>query len=116
MQEKDLNLENKAIITMAQFKEYEELKENVGKIKIEIGDFYVNYHNRPRFSKFLSLDTENIPNEILGILKPKIDEINKYQISNTELNIERDKAIEMNTSLENVLKSIQSKWWYKLFN
>lgn len=117
MQEKDLNLENKAIITMAQFKEYEELKENVGKIKIEIGRLIVNYSRwTPNYSTYLSLETDNIPNEILEVLKTNIDDFNKLSILKTELDVELEKERSENRALINILTDIKSKWWYKLFN
>ena len=116
MKEQNLNLENKAIITMAQFKEYEELKQNIGSVRISIGDWYVGYHDGSQYCKYLSLETHNIPNEILEELKSKVDGINKYLFLNEELNIELERIKYENVMLNRDLTGIKSKWWYKLFN
>lgn len=115
MNQQDLNLENKAIITMAQFKEYEELKRNIGSIRISIGKCYAGYDYETKYSKFLSLETNNIPNEILEELKSKVDEINKSLLKNVELEIELNNQKSTYLALNNKLQLIQSKWWYKLF-
>ena len=116
MKEQDLNLENKAIITMAQYKEYEELKQNIGSIRISIGKCYAGYDYETRYFKLLSLETNNIPNEILEELESKVTEINKSLLKNVELEIELNNQKSMYLALNNKLQLIQSRWWYKLFN
>ena len=124
MNQQDLNLENKAIITMAQFKEYEELKENVGKIKIEIVKRHPNSHSYYSEDSFYisSNDDENY-NKIIDDVIVKTDELNALQRKNDNLRCDLDKLKDTYAASEYLLKNkydmlnkIQSKWWFKLFN
>lgn len=124
MQLKDLNLENKAIITMAQFKEYEELKENVEKIKIEIVKRHPNsysYYSEDSFY-ITSNDDENYK-KIIDDVIVKTDELKSLQRENDKLRSDLDQLQGCYAASEYLLKGkydhlnkIQSKWWYKLFN
>lgn len=124
MEQKDLNLENKAIITMAQFKEYEELKQNVGKIRIEIVKRHPNSYSYFSEDSFYitSNDDENYK-KIIDDVIVKTDELKSLQRENDNLRRDLDKLKGSYTASEKLLKSkhnelnkIQSKWWYKLFN
>lgn len=124
MKNKELDLENKAIISMAQFKEYEELKKNVEKIKIEVVKRYPNSNSYFTEDSFYitSNDDENYKKIIDNIIV-KTDELNSLQKENDNLRCDLDKLKSTYTACNHLLKikndllnKIQSKWWFKLFN
>lgn len=134
MKNKELDLENKAIITMAQFKEYEELKQNIGKIKIEVlkrfpdsysyyteDSFYITSSDDENYKKII--DEIIVKTNELKSLQRVNDELKSLQRENDKLRCDLDKLKSTYNASESLLKNIydqlnkiQSKWWYKFFN